>query len=47
MRTKRGLQITLAGMLLEPIVIIGVLGFLATFMVGLFMPLFKLLKSLT
>jgi type II secretory pathway component PulF len=41
------LQITLAGMLLEPIVIIGVLGFLATFMVGLFMPLFKLLKSLT
>jgi type II secretory pathway component PulF len=41
------LQITLAGMLLEPIVIIGVLGFLATFMVALFLPLIQLLKSFT
>ena len=40
------MQVTLAGMLLEPIVIVGVLGFLATFMVALFMPLFKLLNSL-
>jgi type II secretory pathway component PulF len=41
------LQVTLAGMLLEPIVIVGVLGFLATFMVALFMPLIQLLKSFT
>jgi type II secretory pathway component PulF len=41
------LQITLAGMLLEPIVIIGVLGFMATFMLGLFLPMIQLLKSLT
>lgn len=41
------LQITLAGMFLEPIVIIGVLGFLATFVVALFLPLIILLKSLS
>ena len=40
------LQVTLAGMLLEPTVIVGVLGFLATFMVALFLPLLKLLNSL-
>ena len=39
------MQITLAGMLLEPIVIIGVLGGVGTFVVALFLPMFMLLKS--
>jgi general secretion pathway protein F len=41
------MQIAMAGMLLEPLVIIGVLGGLATFMMALFLPLIKLLKSLS
>lgn len=40
------MQIALGGMVLEPIVIVGVLGGLGTFMVALFLPLIKLLNSL-
>jgi general secretion pathway protein F len=41
------MQINLAGMLMEPMVIIGVLGGVGTFVVALFLPMFKLLNSLT
>ncbi len=41
------MQITMAGMLMEPMVIIGVLGGVGTFVVALFLPMFKLLNSLT
>jgi type II secretory pathway component PulF len=40
------MQITLAGMLIEPMVIIGVLGGVAIFAVAIFLPFFKLLNSL-
>ena len=41
------MQITMAGMLMEPMVIIGVLGGVGTFVVALFLPMYRLLKSLT
>jgi type II secretory pathway component PulF len=41
------LQIAMAGMLLEPLVITGVLGGLALFMVAVFLPMLMLLKSLS
>jgi type II secretory pathway component PulF len=45
--TQARMQITLAGMLLEPIVIVGVLGGLGSFMLALFLPLIMMLKSFT
>jgi type II secretory pathway component PulF len=41
------LQITLVSLLLEPVVIIGVLGGAALFVLALFYPLFALLRSLS
>jgi general secretion pathway protein F len=41
------MQITQAGMFLEPLVIVGVLGGVGTFAIALFLPLIKLLNSLT
>jgi general secretion pathway protein F len=41
------MQITLAGMFLEPLVIVGVLGGVGTFALSLFLPLIKVLNSLS